>query len=236
MKRMLLPLMLLPVLLLGGCMLPEEARTDVTPYAEQLQSVQTAVGQYQETTGVLPIQTKPATTPLMERYPLDFMKLVPNYMADPPVNSFEGGGVFVYVLVDVETEPTVKLIDLRVAERLQQLQTKINTYQVKYKKYPFKGSLGKNQFTLDYDKLFLDEIPTIPSPYSERMLDIYVDGRGQLMVDYRPDLEDVVQKADGELEPGDDIRSLLYAESPFAPAYSQGYTVNEQGKVEFLNN
>ena len=236
MKRFLLVISLLTASVLGGCMFPESERVNNLPYEDQLQSVQSAVEAYQEKSGVLPIKTKPANTPLMERYPIEFGRLVPGYMADPPSNSFEGGGLFQYVLVDVETNPTVKLIDLRVTERLQQLQTKITAFRAKEGKFPFDGSIGKNQFTIDYEKVFVSEEPYIPSPYSDAELPIYVDGSGQLFVDYREDVEQALEKTDESLNPGDDLRYLLYEDSPFAPAYSQGYSINDQGKVIFLNN
>lgn len=217
-------------------MFPDSERVNNIPYEDQLQSVQSAVDDYKENTGVLPIKTKPANTPLMERYPVEFGRLVPGYMADPPSNSFEGGGLFQYVLVDVETDPTIKLIDLRVTERLQQLQTKINAFRAKEGKFPFDGSLGKNQFTIDYEKVFVSEEPYIPSPYSDKELPIYVDGSGQLFVDYREDMKQVLENTDESLNPGDDLRYLLYEDSPFAPAYSQGYSIDEQGEVIFLNN
>ncbi len=236
MKRIFLVASLLAATVLSGCMFPDSNRVDNVPYEDQLKSVQTAVDSFKETTGVLPIKTRPAETPLMERYPIEFARLVPGYLADPPANSFEGGGLFLYVLVDAETEPKVKLIDLRVSESLQQLQTNINAFRAKEGKFPFDGSLGKNQFTIDYDLVFVSEEPSIPSPYTENELPIYVDGTGQLFVDYRADLEAVLENTDVEPKVGEDIRYLLYNDSPFAPAYSQGYTINEQGEVEFLNN
>lgn len=235
MKRILLVATLLVTTVLSGCMFPDTNRVDNVPYDDQLKSVQTAVDSFKETTGVLPIKTKPAETPLMERYPIEFARLVPGYLADPPANSFEGGGLFLYVLVDAETKPTVKLIDLRVTERLQELQTNINAFRAKEGKFPFDGSLGKNQFTIDYDLIFVAEAPTVPSPYTENELPIYVDGSGQLFVDYRQDLTEALENTDVEPKVGEDIRYLLYNDAPFAPAYSQAYTINEQGEVDFLN-
>ncbi|WP_215141499.1 hypothetical protein [Exiguobacterium qingdaonense] len=236
MKKMIVIVSLVLTTFLAGCMFPESERANNLPYEDQLNSVQSAVDAYREQSGVLPIKTKPADTPLMERYPIDFSRLVPGYMADPPTNSFEGGGLFQYILVDVESTPTVKLIDLRVAERLQRLQTNINAFRAKEGKFPFDGSLGKNQFTLDYEKIFVTEEPVIPSPYSDRELPIYVDGTGQLFVDYRADVEEALQKTDESVQNGEDIRYLLYKDAPFAPAYSQGYTIDERGEVVFLNN
>ena len=37
-------------------------------------------------------------------------------MAEPPGNAYESGGVFQYVIIDAESNPTVKIVDLRIAE------------------------------------------------------------------------------------------------------------------------
>jgi len=234
MKKLFVALLLVPVLLLSGCMFPDsEKPSNRVPYPEQLRTVQDAVVAFKKDSGVLPIKTKDAATPLMERYPVDLGRLIPRYMSDPPPNSFEGGGTFIYLLVDVETKPTVKLMDLLVAEELQKLQVRIDSYRKKHEKYPFKGSIGKNQFTLDHDKLFLKEKPQVASPYSDEMLDVYVDGQGQLFINYMPEFEKALKNTDERLRPGEDIRYLLYKDEPFVPAYSQAYTIDEKGEPMF---
>ena len=50
------------------------------------------------------------------KYPIDFKRLVPQYMAEPPGNAYESGGVFQYVIVNAEKNPTVKIFDLRIAD------------------------------------------------------------------------------------------------------------------------
>ncbi|RDB33857.1 hypothetical protein [Exiguobacterium sp. RIT594] len=234
MKKLLVVFMLVPVMLLSGCLFPDSQKpSNRVPYPEQIRTVQNAVDAYQKDTGVLPIKTREADTPLMERYQIELGRLIPRYMSDPPPNSFEGGGTFIYLLVDVEKKPTVKLMDLLVAEELQKLQVRIDTYRKKNDKYPFKGSIGKNQFTLDYKKLFIKEEPKVPSPYSDEKLSIYVDGQGQLFINYLPELEKAVETAKKTPKPGQDIRHLLYDEQPFVPAYSQSYTINKKGEPVF---
>lgn len=234
MKKIAIILMLVPVMLLSGCLFPDSQKpSNRVPYPEQIRTVQTAVEAYQKDTGVLPIKTREADTPLMERYQIELGRLIPRYMSDPPPNSFEGGGTFIYLLVDVDQKPTVKLMDLLVAEELQKLQVRIDTYRKKNEKYPFKGSIGKNQFTLDYKKLFIKEEPTVPSPYSDEQLSIYVDGQGQLFINYLPELEKAVQTAKKKPKVGQDIRHLLYDDQPFVPAYSQSYTINKKGEPVF---
>ena len=43
------------------------------------------------------------------------------YTEKIPSNAYETGGVYQYVLTDVETNPTVKLVDFRAAERIREL-------------------------------------------------------------------------------------------------------------------
>ncbi len=104
------------------------------PYKDQVASVQTAVDQFkQESGGLLPIKTKDMDTPIYQKYPIDFTKIVPRYMQDAPGNSYESGGIFAYVLVDAETKPTVKLLDLRMADTIQDVNVHLNIYRQNHK-------------------------------------------------------------------------------------------------------
>ena len=40
-------------------------------------------------------------------------------MAEPPESAYEAGGYFQYVLVNVESDPTVKLLDVRYRKRFR---------------------------------------------------------------------------------------------------------------------
>jgi len=96
------------------------------PYKEQIQSVQSAVDQFQKDEGgILPIVTKDAGTPIYQKYVIKFSKISPRYMAEPPDNAFESGGVFQYILVDVEKDPTVKLLDVRMAQKIQDVSLRL---------------------------------------------------------------------------------------------------------------
>ncbi len=223
MKRMMLMVMVVGATLLGGCMFPDTNRVDNIPYEEQLTSVQTAVDSFKESTGVLPIKTKPARRRSWNAIRLssvDSSRVI--WLTHLSIAS-KGAAYSNTSLVDAETEPTVKLIDLRVTERLQQLQTNINAFRAKEGKFPFKGSLGKNQFTLDYDLIFVEEEPVIPSPYFDRDLPIYVDGTGQLFVDYREDVKEALENTDMKPKTGEDIRYLLYETSLLPCVFTRIY-------------
>ena len=87
---------------LDVCIQKIEIVQNQTPYEDQIQSVQTAVNQFQEDNGgILPIKNSDETTPIYQKYPIDFKRIVPEYMAEPPAMRYESGGVFQYVIVDV---------------------------------------------------------------------------------------------------------------------------------------
>ncbi|MGG3470795.1 hypothetical protein ABES02_25360 [Neobacillus pocheonensis] len=221
-------LFVLIVLLLTGCMYPkEELSQNQIPYKDQIQAVQTAVDDFRKDNGgILPIKTKVAETPIYQKYPIEFKKISPKYLSEPPGNAFESGGVFQYVLVDVETNPTVKLFDLRLTETIRDLNLRI-----KAKGYPpYKDQLAKNVFSLDYKKLGYEKAPYAVSPFTNQNLSFVINGNAEVFVDYRPDLYQAIKKTNKQLKPGEDIRSILVNDSMFVPAYSLPYTVDSSLK------
>ncbi|OIK12281.1 hypothetical protein [Bacillus sp. MUM 13] len=216
------------LLLLAGCAYPHEKMSkNLVPYREQIQSVQTAVNQFQkDEDGILPIKTKPGDTPIYQKYIIDFTRISPKYMAEPPGNSFESGGVFQYVLVDPEHHPTVKLFDVRLADAIQSLSMRLNSYRQDHGYPPFKERLSADVFTLDYKKLGLKEAPAVMSPYSKKELPLVINSDGDIFADYTPDLYDFLQKYKKTFKKGEDIRRILVEHSDFVPAYSLPYTID----------
>ena len=148
--RLYLPVFLV-LITLTGCMYPEgNLSQNQVPYKDQMDSVQSAVDQFKDANGgILPIKTKDAQTPIFQKYPIDFQKIVPKFLAEPPGNAFENGGIFQYVLVDVETNPTVKLLDLRMAESIREIKLRINASGYP----PFKEKIADNIYTIDFEKI-----------------------------------------------------------------------------------
>ncbi|MGJ7919975.1 hypothetical protein [Neobacillus sp. LXY-4] len=221
-------IIMLASLLLSACMYPEEELAqNKVPYQDQIQAVQSAVNQFREANGgILPIKTKEAQTPIYQKYPIDFKKIAPAYMSEPPGNAFESGGIFQYVLVDVEENPTVKLLDIRMAETIREIKIRIQT-----KGYPpYKEKLANNIFSLDYKKLGYKEEPVVVSPFTQKNLPLIVDGNSEVYVDYRSDLYEALKKNEHAYKPGEDIRGLLVKDSMFVPAYSLPYTIDETTK------
>ncbi|WP_251554189.1 hypothetical protein [Neobacillus muris] len=218
----------LTVFLLTGCMYPDEKLAEnQVPYKDQIQSVQTAVEEFrQDNGGILPIKTKEMDTPIYQKYPIDFKKIAPKYMAEPPGNAFESGGIFQYVLIDAETNPTVKLLDLRMAETIREIQLRIKTQGYP----PFKERISRNVYTLDFKQLGYKKPPYAVSPFTGQNLSFVINTNAEVYVDYRPDLYQVLKKTNQEVRPGDDIRPLLTADSMFVPAFSLPYTLDAETK------
>lgn len=226
--KVLSALIALSALFLSGCLYPEEklAKNQI-PYADQLQAVQQAVNSFREDNGgILPIKTKEADTPIYQKYPIDFKKIAPKYLAEPPGNAFESGGIFQYVLVDVETNPTVKLLDLRVAETIRDIKLKIRSMGYP----PYKDQVADNVYSIDFKKLGYKQQPFVDSPFSNQNLPFVVTGNAEVFVDYRQDLFQELKKSDKELKPGEDIRNILVENSMFVPAYSLPYTIDAENK------
>jgi hypothetical protein len=222
MKWNMLVYLALTAFLLTGCMYPqEELAKNQIPYQDQIQAVQTAVDAFREDNGgILPIKTKEAETPIYQKYPIEFKKITPKYMAEPPGNAYENGGVFQYVLVDVETKPAVKLFDLRITEAIRDIKLRIKT-----KGYPpYKKQLAKNVFSLDFKQLGYEKDPFVVSPFSDQNLSFVISGSAEVYVDYRPDLYQAMVKTTEMIKPGEDIRPILVKNSMFVPAYSLPYT------------
>ncbi|NRD80582.1 hypothetical protein HPT25_24980 [Bacillus sp. BRMEA1] len=219
-------MLVMTIFLLSGCMYPEEnlAKNQI-PYKDQIQSVQTAVDEFRKDNGgILPIKTKEVNTPIYQRYPIDFKKLTPQYLSDPPGNAFESGGIFQYVIINEETNPTVKLLDLRMADTIRDINLRIKAAGYP----PYKAQIAKNVYSLDFKQLGYDKPPYVVSPFTQQNLSFVVTGQAEVYVDYRPDLYQALKKAHKEIKPGQDIRSLLVQNSMFVPAFSLPYTVDEK--------
>jgi hypothetical protein len=226
----------LPVILvlftLTGCMYPEEKLVqNQIPYKDQVDSVQSAVNQFKEANGgLLPIKTKDAETPIYQKYPIDFKKIVPRFLSETPGNAYENGGLFQYVLVDVESNPVVKLLDLRMAETIREIKMRINASGYP----PYKEKIAENIYTLDFKKIGYKEEPVAVSPYTNQNLHFIISTEGEIFIDYRSDLYQAIKSSKHELKEGEDIRHILVNESMFVPAYSLPYTIDKNKEPIFL--
>ncbi|PRP53747.1 hypothetical protein C7B71_16185 [Bacillus halotolerans] len=227
------------VIFLSGCLYPPERKSSVqaTPYQDQLKLVQSAVDEFQKANGgLLPIQTKDMSTPLYQKYPIDFNRLAPRYMAEPPSTAYESGGDYQYVLVDVENNPTVKLIDVKMAEKIRDIKLRVQMYRQEHKYPPYQDVLARDLFTLDGKKLGEADSLSVTSPISGNSLPLMIDGDGEIYADYRTELVSCLKKSKKTFKPGTEIQDIIWEETPFVPAFSVKYTVNDKQEPVFLEN
>lgn len=231
-KLKLLVLLATAVLFLSGCMYPESERAEnQIPYEEQVIQVQNAVNQYRgASNGLLPIKTRDMDVDQYIKYPIDYSKIVPAYLAEIPSNAFETGGIFQYVLMDVDENPTVKLVDLRIAEEIRSINIRKSANGGRA---PIAEILADNVYKMNYEAMGFKEERFVVSPYSGRNLPLVVNGQGDVFVDYSMDLYTALEEYEGTIEAGQDIRFLLYEDNPVVPAYSLPYTVDENKEPVF---
>ncbi|RCW64907.1 DUF3939 domain-containing protein [Saliterribacillus persicus] len=220
---------------LTGCMYPNQNRVEnQTSNDVELEMVQQAIDQYvEDKSGLVPIVTKDNDTPIYQKYIIDFSKLKQeNYIQNTPSSAFENGGVYQYVLITPEEDPTVRVLDLRVTEELRSTQHRVNIYREENTYPPFGEKVTSKLYTLDYSKINLDHEVYVKSPYSTNNLPILVDVEGNLVIDYRLDLYEALQSFDHNYQEGDNILPILTDNYPFVPAYTVTYTV-EDGEPVF---
>ncbi|WP_033544144.1 hypothetical protein [Planococcus sp. CAU13] len=234
-KAVFLFLLLAIPLFLSACMYPESERAEsLMPHEDQLISVQDGVNKYRNASGgLLPIKTRDMDVDQYIKYPIDFSKIVPAHISKIPPNAFETGGIFQYVLVDVEENPSVKLVDLRIPETIRTVNVRKSANGGKA---PIAEIVADNVYRFNYNLMGFKEEPTVLSPYSGRNLPLVVTGSGDVYVDYSMDLFTALQEYEGELEEGQDIRFLLYEDHPVVPAYSLPYTIDENREPVFMND
>lgn len=219
-------IMLLCLFLLSGCLYPQgELAKNQIPNEMQIETVQKAIDKYREDTGgLVPIRTKDSDVPIYEKYVIDFAELKDNhYIDDIPGTSFENGGLFQYVLVDPETTAEVKLIDLRVTDKLREINRKMDTFRTKEGYPPFGTRLAKDIYQLDYKQLGYTTEPVVVSPFTQNNLPLILNAKGELFVDYRMDLFELYGSYEGDIAEGEDIRHILVDHHYFVPAYSLPY-------------
>lgn len=233
MKKFQVILMLvLTVFVLSGCLYPEENKVEnQVPDVDQLTSVQRAVDDFRKDTGgLVPIKNREEDTDIFIKYLVDFEKIVPKYISKAPANSYEKGGLFQYIIWDPENTAEVKLVDLRGPEKIRDINMrKIGTQYVAIDK-----AIAQNVYSINYERMGFDEPLTVPSPYSDTQLPIVMTGDGELYIDYSIELNRVLQEKKPDVKSGEDIRHILYDNSPIVPAYSLPYTVDENNEPVFM--
>jgi hypothetical protein len=237
-KITLFLMIIMSLMLLSGCVYGKEIRQQNAPASDEyIAVVQGSVDKYIKHNGVPPIQNKAEDTPIYEKYLVDFNKLRNyNLISSVPANAFENGGSAIYVLINVETKPQVKLMDLPSYQQMVELQREVDLYIKKTGQLPKRDSVAEHFYLLAGDKL-PQKKTQIQSPYSRQLLNIIIHDSGRIALDYSPDLLKAMNKS-GLQQVYDekiDLRTFLVDQAYFVPAWSYPYhwhndqpTISEQ--------
>jgi hypothetical protein len=211
-----------------GCMYPNEMRKEnQVATGEFVVVVQNAVDQYHTKTGVLPIKNSEETTPIYEKYPIDFKKLKERgVMSSVPANAFENGGSAIYVLVDAETKPTVKMMDLTSFQLTVDLQKQVDEYRSKnFGQIPKGETIAPSFYRIDFAKMNKKPVQAHSMYTRQVQLPFYMDDAGQVYIDYSEEIMRLIDKKSLQsgLNGSQDLRELLVKESFYVPARTMPY-------------
>ncbi|OMF35169.1 hypothetical protein BK133_10665 [Paenibacillus sp. FSL H8-0548] len=219
------------MLTLSGCMYPKDQlkQNQVAP-KDAIRNVQAAIDQYQEETSMLPIKNSTAETPKYEKFYIDFAKLSrTGYLTDIPTSAFENGGNYSYLVIDEETKPTVKLLDIITFQKINDIQGWVRAYIQTNSVLPKGEEMYPGFYQIDY-KSMNKTAPVIRSVFSGQTLQAIVDENGVVYTDYGIDIMQFVQKNENiAIDAETDLRSLLVDKSDYVPVKAPLYRlVNEE--------
>lgn len=220
----LLSLLVLLIMSLGGCMYPKEQQQPGSGYRESVKRVQAAVDDYQEQKGLLPILTSDQTIPRYEKFVIDLNKLQQEgYLDEIPAAAFEKGGSAHFLVLDEETDPQVKLMDLVTVQKVNDIQRKVNLYKSAHGgKLPAGEELYPGLTSIDAKRAGTGTIK-LSSVYSGQPLGFLMDQGGTVYADYSADIASAIDK-NGSVPAADrDLRLELEQASYYVPVKSLPY-------------
>ncbi|QAY66174.1 hypothetical protein [Paenibacillus protaetiae] len=226
--RRLLPLLLLAAaaLSLGGCMYPNnQLKENQAPPRDAVRNVQAAIDDYYKETGLLPIKNSTMETPRYEKFAIDFSQLKQKgFLSEIPPAAFENGGHYYFIVIDEETAPRVKLMDLITVQYINDLNQTIREYMDKHQGLVPKGEqVYPGFYRINYKQMNTKE-KTLRSVYSGQKIETMIDDNGNAYVDYAFDLMQAIQKSGlTSFQPETDLRALLVDNTLYVPVKSVPY-------------
>ncbi|HEY8530426.1 MAG TPA: hypothetical protein VIL22_12175 [Paenibacillaceae bacterium] len=216
--------MALALLAAGGCLYPRDRTPDsgAAP-REAVRAVQEAVDSYFASLGTLPILNADAGVPKYEKFRIDFARLKSaGFVSAPPPAAFEGGGPYLFLIVDEESDPKVRLLDLRVWERIDAVQRRVREFLNRGNPLPAGEEIYPGLWEVDFARLGMRD-PGVSSVFSGHILPLMVDADGRVYADYAIDVAEAVRQSGADPGPDEDLRALLVERSLFVPVKSPVY-------------
>ncbi|WP_410768349.1 hypothetical protein [Fontibacillus sp. BL9] len=213
--------------LLAGCLYPGEQRQERgVSYVESVDRIQSAVDRFQGDQGILPIITAGEETPRYEKFRIDLdMLQKQGYLDEIPSTAFEQGGSAYFLLINEEQNPSVKVMDLQTAQKVNDVQRLVDKYRNSHDgKLPVKdkGETYPGLYTVNL-KQAEAEAYDLKSVYSGQTLDYLVDEAGRVFADYAFDIMQALDKSGTSPQNNEDLREVLTEQSYFVPVKSLPY-------------
>ncbi|MHA6483881.1 DUF3939 domain-containing protein [Paenibacillus sp. strain BS8-2] len=211
---------------LSGCMYPKDRMQQSMAPKEAIRNVQGAVDQYYDELQLLPIKNSTQSVPVYEKYMIDFDKLISRgYISATPGASFEGGGHYYFLILNEDTDPIVKLMDIVTAQKINDIQNWVDTYMEQNAAVPKSSAVYPGFYEIDYEAMKKKE-PTIVSVFSGIPQRAILDEDGTVFTDYGVDLMQLLERnKDKSYEENIDLRTLLVDESEYVPVKSPAYNL-----------
>ncbi|UQZ37340.1 hypothetical protein C2I18_01925 [Paenibacillus sp. PK3_47] len=210
--------------ILSGCMYPGEQKQGGRNYGESVKRVQAAVDAYQQEEELLPILNSEESTPRYEKFVIDLELLrQKGYLDEVPAAAFQKGGSAHFLILDEESDPTVKLMDLVTVQKVNDVQRQVNRYKSAHGgELPAGEELYPGLSAIDSQKAGTGSI-TLNSVYSGQPLEFLMDKDGNVYVDYSIDIMSAINREGSTPEPGRDLRLELEQASYYVPVKSLPY-------------
>lgn len=221
--------------LLTGCLYPDENLKQNVPPKEAVRNVQAAIDQYFEEKGLLPIANSDQDVPKYEKFKLDFKKLQSTgYLSAIPTAAYENGGNYYFLIIDEETDPAVKLMDIVTYQRINDVQTWVKEYRDSRGSLPQGDEMYPGFYMIDYESMGR-KAPAIRSIFSGTLLSAIMDEKGVVYTDYGVDLMQLLQK-NADLQAGEDtdLREWLVDSSDYVPVKAPEYLLRDGEPVAVL--
>lgn len=216
--------MSLAVLTLSGCMYPKDRLKQNVAPKEAIRNVQGAIDQYYEELQLLPIKNSSQSVPVYEKFLVDFDKLMSKgYISAMPAAAFEGGGHYYFLILDEDSDPKVKLMDIVTAQRINDIQSWVTAYMQEHAAVPKASAVYPGFYEIDYEAMKRKE-PTISSVFSGMPQRAILDEDGTVFTDYGIDIMQLLERnKEKTYEENIDLRTLLVDASDFVPVKAPAY-------------
>ncbi|OAB74896.1 hypothetical protein PNBC_10360 [Paenibacillus crassostreae] len=214
-----------------GCLYPEENKEQIS-YRESVNRIQSAVDAYQKDLEILPILNADQDIPRYEKFRVDMDALKKyGYIDDMPHTAFEKGGSAYFIIINEESDPTVRVMDLVTVQKVNDVQQAVSKYQREHdNQLPLGVELYPNIYSIDLQKAGVPSI-RLASIFTNEDVTFMMDSEGIVYVDYGYDIMQTIDLNDLNPQSNEDLREYLVNHSYFVPVKSLPYTWNNGAPV-----